>query len=164
MRTILSALLLCLFGITLASTAHAQHVGYTTVESRVETSWEKICNGSVCSYTIGFAAVKNEEVWIQLYLHNYLGERMLIVDTPKDSYLSRGIGLKAPAKDLGTVPYLHCRSDSCFAQIELTNADIAELDREDVSTFVLARDKAHSFGIPVSLKGLRAMLADIAPK
>jgi invasion protein IalB len=159
MRKIL-ILLVCLLGTGFAQAADAQPKGYSKVESKLDTQWEKICNGTACTYTISLSVVEYEGMWIRLYLSR--GAQGLIVDTPKDSYLSRGIGLKGPTNDLGTTPYVRCRDDACYAWFRLSNADIAVLDQD--TTFVVARDWTHSVGIPVSFKGLRAMLDDIAPK
>lgn len=164
MQMLILMILGLLLGACAAETAYKGVIVKTPAGIVTEPYWQKICDPSTCVYSSSSQDVDDDRIWITVYVQNLAGENTLRIFTPVGVFLSRGIGLKAPKKDLRSVPYVHCQTFACYVQMHLTDENIKDLDTEESSLFVLAPNTKLTYGLPVSFKGLRAMLDDVAPK
>lgn len=163
MQKIFTVLLVCILGACTVATQKANSMQIST-GSVADLGWQKICDSELCTYWIELQAVDDSSVWISLSLHNLTGENALRIDTSPESYLGNGIGLRGTHKDLGHAPYQHCDSNTCYALMQLSDESISDLDTDELVTVVLSRDNSQADEIPVSFKGLRTMLDDLATK
>jgi len=85
----------------------------------------------------------------------------LRVFAPLGVLLPPGIGLKIDDKDVGHAPFLRCHSFACYAQVTVEPALVTQLTTGKTAIFIIFQTEEAGIGIPVSLNGFAAALAEI---
>lgn len=131
--------------------------------------WQVVCKApppgaknEVCALVQSVTAEDRENVGLTVYFQKFsTGTQVLRVFAPLGVLLPPGIGLKIDDKDVGHAPFLRCHSFACYAQVTVEPALVTQLTTGKTAIFIIFQTEEAGIGIPVSLNGFAAALAEI---
>jgi invasion protein IalB len=81
--------------------------------------------------------------------------RILRVLAPLGVLLPSGLGLRIDDRNIGTVGFVRCLTNGCFAEVEMEEELIGQLETGTNATFIIFQTPEEGIGIPISLDGFR---------
>jgi len=149
----------------LASTAFAQE---GTVKAQ-HGDWQIVCKdpppgakNEVCALVQSVTAEDRNNIGLTVYFQRFSnGTRVLRVFAPLGVLLPPGLGLKIDGKDVGHAPFLRCHTFACYAQVVVEDPLIEQLRTGKTAIFIIFQTEEAGIGIPISLSGFSAALAEL---
>ncbi len=89
------------------------------------------------------------------------GTRVLRVFAPLGVLLPPGLGLKIDGADVGHAPFLRCHSFACYAQVVVEDDLEAKFKAGQRAIFIIFQTEEAGIGIPISLAGFTAGVAQL---
>lgn len=131
--------------------------------------WQVVCKApppgaknEVCALVQSVTAEDRENVGLTVYFQRFSnGVQVLRVFAPLGVLLPPGIGLKIDDKDVGHAPFLRCHSFACYAQVTVEEPLVKQLSTGKTAIFIIFQTEEAGIGIPVSLNGFGAALAEL---
>ena len=154
--------------ISLAPPAMAQR----NVDGRVKAQhgdWQVVCKdpppgakNAVCALVQSVTAEDRNNVGLTVYFQRFSnGTRVLRVFAPLGVLLPPGLGLKIDGQDVGHAPFLRCHSFACYAQVVVEDKLVERLSNGKSAVFIIFQTEEAGIGIPISLAGFKAGLAEL---
>jgi len=131
--------------------------------------WQVVCKppppgakNEVCALVQSVTAEDRPNVGLTVYFQKFSqGMRVLRVFAPVGVLLPPGIGLKIDNVDVGHAPYLRCHTFACYAQVTLDDTIISQFSTGKTAIFIIFQTEEAGIGIPLSLNGFGAALAEL---
>ena len=131
--------------------------------------WQVVCKppppgakNEVCALVQSVTAEDRPNVGLTVYFQKFSqGMRVLRVFAPVGVLLPPGIGLKIDNVDVGHAPYLRCHTFACYAQVTLDDKIISQFSTGKTAIFIIFQTEEAGIGIPLSLNGFGAALAEL---
>ncbi len=97
-----------------------------------------------------------------MFLKTVDGNKQLLrVVAPLGVLLPAGLGLKIDDKDIGQVPFIKCGKIGCISEVVVKEDLIKKLKDGKSAIFVIFQTPEAGIGIPISLSGFTAGLAQV---
>jgi len=166
--TLRSALFVALGALILAGLAAPAAAQEGTVKAQHE-AWQIVCKDpppgakhEVCALVQSVTAEDRDNIGLTVYFQKFSnGTRVLRVFAPLGILLPPGLGLKIDDKDVGHAPFLRCHTFACYAQVVVDDPLVEQLKQGKTAIFIIFQTEEAGIGIPISLAGFGAALAEL---
>jgi invasion protein IalB len=131
--------------------------------------WQIVCKdpppgakNEVCALVQSVTAEDRNNIGLTVYFQIFSnGTRVLRVFAPLGVLLPPGLGLKIDNKDVGHAPFLRCHTFACYAQVVVEDPLVEQLKTGQTAVFIIFQTEEAGIGIPISLAGFSAALAEL---
>jgi invasion protein IalB len=89
------------------------------------------------------------------------GQLMMRVIAPTGVLLASGLGLRVDEETIGNTGFVRCGEYGCVAEVEVDGALLKKLEAGKTAMFVIFQTPDAGLGVPISLSGLAAGLANL---
>lgn len=159
---------LAMIGLLLAGLTSAVFAQEGTVKAQ-HGDWQIVCKdpppgakNEVCALVQSVTAEDRNNIGLTVYFQRFSnGTRVLRVFAPLGVLLPPGLGLKIDGKDVGHAPFLRCHTFACYAQVVVEDPLIEQLKSGKTAIFIIFQTEEAGIGIPISLSGFSAALAEL---
>jgi len=160
--------LLAMIGLLLAGLASPAFAQEGTVKAQ-HGDWQIVCKdpppgakNDVCALVQSVTAEDRDNIGLTVYFQRFSnGTRVLRVFAPLGVLLPPGLGLKIDEKDVGHAPFLRCHTFACYAQVVVEDPLVEQLKTGKTAIFIIFQTEEAGIGIPISLSGFSAALAEL---
>ena len=149
------------------SSANAQTKPKPAVRAQ-HGDWQIVCRkpaearNEACAAVQDVTSESNPNVGLSVHFQQTPeGLRALRVFAPLGILLPPGLGLQIDQAKVGHAPFVRCHVIGCFAQVTLDNGLMGTFLQGETAWFIVFQTKEAGIGIPVSLNGLAAAMADL---
>ncbi len=130
-----------------------------TVPDRNFGEWRLRCEKDACALIQAVTDDAHAEIGVTVAALKIDGAPILRIIAPLGVFLPAGVGLKIDQTDMGSVGFLRCTAEGCFAEAELAPEQVASFSTGQTATFNLMQNPTQGVAVPVSLKGFKEGLA-----
>jgi invasion protein IalB len=143
--------------------------GEGSVVTATHGAWQVSCRTppgakeEKCALVQSVTAEDRPNVGLTVVFYKAIGEdkKLLRVVVPLGVLLPTGLGLKIDNQDIGNAPFLKCGKRGCIAEVVLQDAVIEKMKAGGTAMFIIFDTPEAGIGIPISLQGFGAALANL---
>lgn len=140
-------------------------VVFASAQEDTPSAWVKLCN-KIGQSDVTLCATAQEiradtgQFLASVAIREFSNQdkKALVVAVPTGMLIQPGLGLRVDENEQRVIQYAICRPQACIAEIEATDAIIAELKRGGQLMVTTVNQQAQQVGFPLTLVGFTAAL------
>jgi invasion protein IalB len=161
--TRISSVIALLVALTAGAIATANHASAQGVVKQIYGDWQMRCDqppgarAEQCALVQNVTADDRENVGLSVIVLKTADKksRLLRVLAPLGVLLPKELGIQIDKNFLGTIPFIRCLANGCYAEVGLEDDPLRQLSDGTTVTFILYQTPEEGFGVPISLRGFK---------